>query len=779
MLLWRQPSGIARAGLAGLRARPALSAALALSVLSLVFFWRLFTPSALDRGSIPSGDFSIVSYAPSQYLAQRLARGQLPLWSDGAFGGFPFIGDIQNAAFYPPRLLTILLASPWGFPYLALEVEAAAHLALAGIFTFLLARRLIGHTGAAFLAALTFAFGGFLAGYPVQQLVLLEAATWLPLILLCLDHAVCQQRPLNRWTLLAAVAFALSFLAGHPQIPMYGIYLGLAYALWRRPHRRTLLALFVALALAGGLAAVQLLPTLEYARLSGRVASSYDATAAGLPITDVVQILLPGSVSGYSPLYLGMLPLFLVGAALLLKPDRPVRFWFVVALVALVVSWGEQAFLHSLFYLFLPGWRLFRNQERLAVVFALSLSLLAGYGARAVLVPGEVPAEEKRSYARGSLWLVWLLLFAVALFFLGLLAQGWQSSSAFYWLLASASFASIVAALSWGLVRWSAGRPESSVEGRPACLPQQAGGAPLPSRWERGPGGEGLSLALAAALIVFDLFTVGWRHNFSSEPPEAHEQAPGAVQAVRADAAGEPGRVFNEWRLEGNFGLQFGLEELWGASPLHLARYEELLRALPQERQWPLLNVRYAVTWARELSLPSEIIFEEPAAEGETTYVHRLEQPGRRAWLVHRAELVEPEAMVARLSAPELDPWQVALLEEPAALSLSPPAGEESVEITERRPERLAFTVQTGGDALLVLSEVHYPGWQAFVDGRPSPLLRADYVLRAVPVPAGPHTVELVFRPLSLYLGAAVTLLSLAALAVGFVLTRRSGSPDS
>ncbi|HZU75518.1 MAG TPA: YfhO family protein, partial [Dehalococcoidia bacterium] len=72
----------------------------------------------------------------------------------------------------------------------------------------------------------------------------------------------------------------------------------------------------------------------------------------------------------------------------------------------------------------------------------------------------------------------------------------------------------------------------------------------------------------------------------------------------------------------------------------------------------------------------------------------------------------------------------------------------------------------TNGPALLVLTDTYYPGWQAFVDGQPAPLLRGDVLFRVVPVPAGEHEVEFRFEPQSLRLGLLITACA-AVLALG------------
>jgi uncharacterized membrane protein YfhO len=74
-----------------------------------------------------------------------------------------------------------------------------------------------------------------------------------------------------------------------------------------------------------------------------------------------------------------------------------------------------------------------------------------------------------------------------------------------------------------------------------------------------------------------------------------------------------------------------------------------------------------------------------------------------------------------------------------------------------------------------VLSENHYPGWRAYLDGRPVGVLRVDYNLRGVHVPAGEHEVRFVYRPKSLMAGAALSLLT----ALGLLLWWRGLLPGA
>jgi len=96
-----------------------------------------------------------------------------------------------------------------------------------------------------------------------------------------------------------------------------------------------------------------------------------------------------------------------------------------------------------------------------------------------------------------------------------------------------------------------------------------------------------------------------------------------------------------------------------------------------------------------------------------------------------------------------------------------------SARLVRYEPNRIVAAARAGGPALLVVSDVDYPGWHARVDGRAAPILRANYILRAIPIPAGDHTVTLTFFPETFAAGAAVSLISVLAVAL-FLITRRS-----
>ena len=92
--------------------------------------------------------------------------------------------------------------------------------------------------------------------------------------------------------------------------------------------------------------------------------------------------------------------------------------------------------------------------------------------------------------------------------------------------------------------------------------------------------------------------------------------------------------------------------------------------------------------------------------------------------------------------------------------------GADQVRITVYSAERVVVEVDAGSEGYLVLTDAHYPGWQATLDGQEVPILRADVLFRAVRVPAGAHTVEFRYRPRTFQVGMAISALTLLGMVV-------------
>ncbi|MCF0159776.1 MAG: YfhO family protein, partial [Bacteroidaceae bacterium] len=110
--------------------------------------------------------------------------------------------------------------------------------------------------------------------------------------------------------------------------------------------------------------------------------------------------------------------------------------------------------------------------------------------------------------------------------------------------------------------------------------------------------------------------------------------------------------------------------------------------------------------------------------------------------------------------------FKEALHDAPAVLPVDPAA---RVQLVEYRPNHLRYETESSTDGVVVFSEIYYPDWTATVDGQPAPIGRADYVLRAMQVPAGKHVIEMTFDPQSIRTTEAVAWAAMLVLLGGIV----------
>lgn len=169
------------------------------------------------------------------------------------------------------------------------------------------------------------------------------------------------------------------------------------------------------------------------------------------------------------------------------------------------------------------------------------------------------------------------------------------------------------------------------------------------------------------------------------------------------------------------------------------------------------------------------------AFEDDRLVVSRVPDPLGRAWIVPEARLVADQATaLAALAGPAFDPRREVIVESEAGIvtdAVGPARTAGNLSVRDEGPNRRRVLIEGGAGGWLVLSEAFAPGWTARVGGRDLPVLRANGGLQALPLPPGSREIELVFRPASLRLGAAITLSSLV-LALALLTGNRKASFD-
>jgi hypothetical protein len=136
-----------------------------------------------------------------------------------------------------------------------------------------------------------------------------------------------------------------------------------------------------------------------------------------------------------------------------------------------------------------------------------------------------------------------------------------------------------------------------------------------------------------------------------------------------------------------------------------------------------------------------------------------------RAWLVyHTRPVADYGAARHGMQGPDFDPERVAFVEGGPHLEQ---AGSGRIEVLEYGPNQLRLVVHTDAPALLVLSDVYYPGWYGYIDGQPASIYPTNAAFRGMLVPVGSHEVKMRFWPPSLQWGLGLALLGLLTLMAG------------
>jgi hypothetical protein len=777
-----------------------------LAALNVAFFWRvlLTRDTWLPRGG---GDFNSFYYPLYTFAARSIGAGDFPLWNPHLFGGMPFAADQQTGIFSPINLAAFLIANP--FSYGTLELLAIGHVLLASLTAYALCRDLGVRRGAALIGGVTFAYSGFIVSH-LGHYPMVAVAPWLPAVFLTMRRALAR-RSLG-WSVATGFALLLALLGGHQQIFLYlltalGLYwLYLTWAespaaTWPRdaaglprwlngPFAGHWLGALGRIALAGviaaGLAAPMLLLSLQLAGRSIRSGISYaESTAFALRPLHLVTLLVPnafgttpetfinavgfsGEVWGYA----GVIALGLAGFAFWRAVGclrREAIFFGLLALLALVVALGAATPLQGWFYAFVPGYSRIRASGRWLLLFDFAVAALAALGTENLmrLLTRDI-AGTLALLRRVARWLaIGLGLVALLLvFFYGNLLAPSAPSAPLAQFLDSAIWTVVLAGLAAGLALLIA----------------------------RGHLRAALIPPALAALVVLDLFAATAPVPPTSQDPLGGFRHDATLALLRADAGQDffridPTRLSDTWQP--SWAAVAGLESVVGTyNPLALAnynRYWDVTARRHDAARYDLLNIRYVL-------LPSK---ESPAGQGKFREVQRTDDfavfenltPLPRAFLVgdSRAYTAEEEAWTA-MNAPGADLRTIAYLtpppdgiDAPPVLSNGAPQG--TVTLARPTPDELTATVETDREAILVLSEVAYPGWRATVDGQATPVYTADYTFRAIRVPPGRHTVRVAFEPPLWRVGWLISGTTAGALALLGVVTlarrRRKALPST
>jgi hypothetical protein len=787
----------------------------------------LFRVFVFSNGMLLGSDTLSLGYVARAFYASQLRAGTFPRWAPQILGGTPFLEALSGGdSLYPTSLLLLVMA-----PFRALGWKLVLHIFLAGLFMYGWMRTIRASKAAALLSGTAYMLAPFLVslvrpGHDGKIFV-----TALTPLLFWVVERLFQRPSVGRFSAVGLVV-ALVLLTTHFQMAYFvfggvGLYaMFRAAQLWRgataeseeRASRGVRVAgarfvLFLAAAFVGfAAAAVQFVPATAYVTEYSRRTATTRAAAGeegaawssswSLHPEEVMSLVIPefagndadGSAWTYQTYwgrnflknnseYGGILVLILAVVSFVGGDRRALR-WFFTGLggVTLLFALGEHTPVWGLFYALVPGVRLFRSPSTATFLFGFSAATLAGLGLdRIFRAASDDDADGRRRVLR-VLWacagaLVVLALLASS----GALASFWTAvvypdigAQAFRKLTMLAPFIARGA--------WLAAVLGLSVAGFTWAL---CGRRLAPS---------GL-LAVLIVLVALDEMRID--APFIQVINFEQWAAPSPImQALlrREHGDDEPYRLLSFVNMGQDVKpALYGIDLAAGHHPNDLASYRELIgmagsSELPRNLMNPniqrLLNVRYLL-WPDHNGPgpPSGDVVLRTWANGkpyETLYAW----PGLpRARLVARAVVKPEDEQVPYMLSSAFHPDSEVVLSRPPPIELHGGPVQGSVKWRERTPNELRLSVTSDRAALLVVADNWFPAWHATVDGKAAPILRAYHTLRAIPVPAGAHTVDMVYHSRlverSLQVSVVVSLLLILGLAWGWISDRRRvGAPS-
>lgn len=676
-----------------------------------------------------------------------IAAGEFPWWQRRISGGQPMAANPAYEIFYPPQWLIFIGPFAFGF---ALHILVHVYLALLGMYAFL--RSIPLRVEAALFGALSFGLSGFLLG-AVTNLPTFFVWSWAGLIGWAVLRAVRTRR-----IGAAAMTVAMPLLVGEPMAVAQMMLLIAAGTLWLQWRSAARMAIAVLFAMA--IAAVQILPAIDHASDSSRSRGfRYDVvTDFSMPPARPLELfdprlfgLLRPEAHAYWALHLfrrgsPYLPSvycgFAVAVLALTGMATRQRGWGMVLLIftaSYILAIGERTPLFR--WLYDAGLRSIRYPEKFIAMGLVALIVFAAAVAQRIF-DGERGVQRLAAAIAGVL--AALLFIAAVLCNPGLFTAFWRLPPRAAPIAAAEKHALIAAAVIaalWALSIWRLGTARIWSLAALALLLFDLGSfsnAVLPrmprsfftpppiAKSIRGPlfhRGEWTQQPLAAA---FGALSPGWTARNALRPFSAASW--GLSSVLEAD--------FDETDLLPTHDLLDAMMRLGNSG---FPRWSETFAALAGAGT--IVDYR-----------PFREALEKARGDPERLQplvVHRIARHGtysfpRTLLPLDRLDAVTPDAAVVPFPPFTPAPARVIAVRETS--------------------NSATIDVEARGRAFLLATVTRHKDWQATIDGRPAPLLPANFAFQGLEIPPGRHRIEMRYRNPLLYWGGAISLIALIAL---------------
>ena len=741
---------------------------------NIVNFWPMYF-----KGLIPfPGDLLVSFFFPwssggfigfdpwtthKEYLAADAIRQMFvwkslgfTLWNPYNFSGSYLLANLQSSLLFPGNLIG------W-IPGVVIIMT------LFGFFTYLFLRSLKLSNLAAIFGGLAAANISYLTGWQ-EILVNCQSALFLPLILLLIN---------KKNTLLACVFLALSVFGGHAQTTVYVYIIAGLFAIYKKQIHTFAFCCLLSI----GLAAIQLVPTIEAYFYSAREAPANAALIARTVFP------LKGLITYFASDFFGNTANF--NFQLFNYPDA--RSY--IGLVAAVFSLFSLYLLKNKnvrFFLFLAGFGLLFASWPLGLIFNfLHIPILSSV----------VPAR-----------MIMVSLFACAI----LAAYGFDYVINNKIKIKPLLFVALVFTGLWGYVLLIR-TPETLVSRNNLIIPTIVfvilsillvchAELVSASRFKilKQVQNDMIKKILVFLIILLAIIEPGYyfvKHQPFSKPEYSFPPHP-VFDFLQSIA---PNRFFGlgTARMDTNFATYYHVFDPNGYDPLYIKRYGELIysskngKYLPKEvprsdasfsdednfyrsRLFDLTGVKYILdkedepkaNWQPDLGKFPPDKYKVAWHDTKWSAFERLTVLPRVFLANNYVVETDPQKILDKIYDPNFDLRKTLILEESPSFRPASTRGEPGPESTGSatfiyyQPQKVVIKTQSDSPKLLFLSDNYYAGWKAFVDGAETKIYRADYSFRAVPVPTGSNDVVFIYDPLSFKVGVIISALSVLVLLI-------------
>ena len=732
--------------------------------------WQSYSFNGYVPGTIPNKaqypDTVRQLYPWRTLVTNELKARRIPLWNPYNFSGTPLLANFQSAVFYPLNFLYLILPQQIAWTILVILQPT-----LGLLFTYWYVRKIGGSQLASALGALSYAFSLYATVW-LQYNTIGHVILWLPLALLAVEHM--RRKRTSLWFAILLFSQVSALLAGHPQLAGYLLVFVLTYSWFQaRPVFKhigtsTLLAL--------GICAIQLIPGIELITYSARSPHDFSFIFQKILIQpqQLLMIAIPnlfghpatrtywlGDTFIGKSIYLGIIPLFFILSANRQK-NSFVRFFIITAAITLVLmSANPVTFL--LYKLNLP---LISSSSPtlMSFLFIFSLTIATSLG-----LDGWI--REKHSIGKLAHRSLTVTVFFIIVWWV------YQSTEHYLTTLKAILYSGTLAGTT--LVSFFI-----AITRKKLMIP---------------------TLVVLILIHAADLFF--HFQKFNPFVPAAYIFPQTSIFQFLKEYGGiNPDSIgvnrfwgYGTASIQANFATQYQLYSSDGYDPLYPKWYGEFIHAskdgklldtfttqtrsdativsgygeldLPNNahrlRILDALSIRYILdrpeNGSTQKTFPPERFSFITDVDGWHVYENKSAAP--RIFLTSSYRVYQnPQEFNDIFFSDTHNPSKTILLKEPIDKPLGT-TDNTSVELTEYLPTQISLTAVSHGN-LLYLSDTNYPGWRAFIDGKPTKIYSANHAFRAMYVPSGTHTIRFTFFPLSFKIGFIISVLSIAASAV-------------